>query len=74
MGDVRHGSGAINRHYRATYALHRLALHAAALGFEHPITGERVDAHAPVPDDLAAPLAALGLAWSAGDSAEDLRA
>jgi tRNA pseudouridine65 synthase len=27
VGDVKHGSGIVNRHYRATYGLHRLALH-----------------------------------------------
>lgn len=62
VGDVRHGSGAINRHYRTTYALHRLALHAAAIAFDHPLTGARVSVEAPMPEDLARPLAELGLA------------
>jgi tRNA pseudouridine65 synthase len=61
VGDVRHGSGPINRHYRATYALHRLALHAAAIAFAHPVTGARVAVEAPMPEDLAEPLAKLGL-------------
>ena len=61
VGDVRHGSGAINRHYRATYALRRLALHAASIAFTHPATGARVTVAAPMPDDLAAPLRALGV-------------
>jgi tRNA pseudouridine65 synthase len=61
VGDVRHGSGEINRHYRAIYGLHRLALHALSLAFAHPATGARVEVAAPVPDDLAAPLRALGL-------------
>ncbi len=61
VGDVRHGSGSINRHYRATYGLHRLALHAWTLGFRHPVTGARVEVTAPVPEDLAGPFAALGL-------------
>ena len=30
VGDVAYGTGVINRHYRATYGLHRLALHALA--------------------------------------------
>jgi tRNA pseudouridine65 synthase len=62
VGDVNYGSGEINRHYRAEYNLHRLALHAHFLAFTHPITGARVEVTAPVPDDLGAPLAALGLA------------
>lgn len=65
VGDVKHGSGVINRHYRATYALHRLALHALTIAFDHPTTGARVEVTAPVPSDLAGPLSALGLDWSA---------
>jgi len=38
--------------------LERQFLHAARLGFAHPFTGERVDAESPLPDDLAAALAA----------------
>jgi tRNA pseudouridine65 synthase len=68
VGDVRHGSGVINRHYRATYGLHRLALHAAWLAFEHPVSGARIAVGAPVPDDLAAPLAALGVAAPAPEA------
>ena len=64
VGDVKHGSGVINRHYRATYALHRLALHALAIAFDHPGTGARVEVTAPVPDDLGLALTALGLTWS----------
>jgi tRNA pseudouridine65 synthase len=63
IGDVNHGSGVINRHYRSTYGLHRLALHAHRLSFSHPITGSRIDVVAPMPDDLAKPLALLGLPW-----------
>ena len=34
VGDVKHGSGTINRHYRATYGLTRLALHAHRIAFD----------------------------------------
>jgi tRNA pseudouridine65 synthase len=61
VGDVKHGSGTINRHYRAEYNLHRLGLHACFLAFAHPVTGERIEVTAPMPEDLAGPLAALGL-------------
>jgi tRNA pseudouridine65 synthase len=67
VGDVAHGSGVINRHYRATYALHRLALHAVAIAFDHPVTGERVRVVAPLPQDLTDALAALQLSWSEAD-------
>ena len=61
VGDVKHGSGQINRHYRALYNLHRLALHAHAIAFDHPMTGTRISVSARMPDDLARPLDALGL-------------
>lgn len=62
IGDVNYGRGELNRHYRATYGLHRLALHAREIAFVHPITGVALRALAPVPDDLAGPLRTLGLA------------
>ncbi|WP_394828535.1 RluA family pseudouridine synthase [Pendulispora albinea] len=61
IGDVNYGSGEINRHYRAHYALHRLALHAASLVFAHPITAARIAVTAPLPEDFARALDALGL-------------
>lgn len=61
VGDVKHGSGVINRHYRATYDLHRLALHASRVAFAHPTTGARVEVSATVPDDLGQALDRLGL-------------
>jgi len=39
--------------------LRRQALHAASLGFVHPVTGERVFAETPLPEDMAAVVAAL---------------
>lgn len=38
----------------------RLFLHAARLGFTHPATGAEIDVASPLPDDLAAVVAALG--------------
>jgi tRNA pseudouridine65 synthase len=61
VGDVRYGSGVINRHYRTTYGLHRLALHALSLAFVHPATGARIVVTAPVPGDLGSALDALAL-------------
>lgn len=65
VGDVRYGSGVINRHYRAHYNLHRLALHARALAFEHPVTGARVAVRAALPGDLQSALEGLGLGEAA---------
>ena len=61
VGDVKYGSGEINRHYRAKYAFQRLGLHALDIGFAHPLSGERVEVTAPLPADFSGALEALGL-------------
>jgi tRNA pseudouridine65 synthase len=61
IGDVKYGSGEINRHYRAEYALHRLALHASSLAFTHPASGERLRVSAPLPADFERVLELLAL-------------
>jgi tRNA pseudouridine65 synthase len=61
IGDVEYGKGEHNRFFRERFGLHRLALHALALALPHPSTGERLRIVAPLPDDLAGPLTALGL-------------
>ena len=67
VGDVNYGKGDVNRHYRARYGLHRLALHAHRLAFGHPATGARVVVRAPLPADFAAVLAALALPVAVDD-------
>jgi tRNA pseudouridine65 synthase len=52
IGDVAYGSGVINRHYRDTYGLHRLALHASSIRFPHPVTGDMLTVEAPLPEDM----------------------
>jgi tRNA pseudouridine65 synthase len=61
VGDVNYGSGEINRHYRAAHDLRRLALHAHAIAFDHPVSGTRVAITAPMPDDLGRALERLAL-------------
>jgi tRNA pseudouridine65 synthase len=61
IGDVRYGKGEHNRLFRERFGLHRLALHALELAFAHPEDGQPVRIVAPVPEDLAGPLAAMGL-------------
>lgn len=60
IGDVRYGSGPVNRHYRETYALHRLALHAASIRFTHPASGQRVAVEAALPEELRTVFERLG--------------
>ncbi len=44
--------------------LGRQALHACRLAFTHPVTGDALEFRAPLPDDLAAALARLGLGYN----------
>lgn len=61
IGDVRYGKGEHNRLFRSRFGLHRLALHAAELSLEHPVSGEPLCFRAPLPADLAGPLGAMGM-------------
>jgi len=61
IGDVRYGKGEHNRLFRSRFGLHRLALHALELRFDHPADGRPLRLFAPVPEDLAGPLRAMGL-------------
>ncbi|HEY0557282.1 MAG TPA: pseudouridine synthase [Thermoanaerobaculia bacterium] len=61
IGDVRYGKGEHNRLFRDRFGLHRLALHAIELAFDHPETGEPLRIVAPVPEDLAGPWRAMGV-------------
>jgi 23S rRNA pseudouridine1911/1915/1917 synthase len=57
-GDPQYGTA-------GEYGLERQFLHADRLAFEHPVTGAPVDVRSPLPDDLAAALAAAENAASA---------
>jgi 23S rRNA pseudouridine1911/1915/1917 synthase len=60
-GTRREGPSAPPAIRRAAAALGRQGLHAARLGFAHPVTGARVECQAPLPADLRAALRELGL-------------
>ena len=56
LGDPAYGSGPPAEKVRAAIAeagLRRQALHAAVLGFRHPITGEALRFESPLPPDMA---------------------
>jgi 23S rRNA pseudouridine1911/1915/1917 synthase len=66
LGDLTYGSGFKTKANRLSEtqqgtlrALNRQALHAAVLGFEHPRSGEFLRFESPLPEDMAALLAAL---------------
>lgn len=54
VGDARYGGD------RPALAAGRPFLHAAHLAFAHPVSGERIEAFSPLPDDLLALLDGLG--------------
>jgi 23S rRNA pseudouridine1911/1915/1917 synthase len=66
VGDPVYGSGfkakaqaLPERSQDALRHLGRQALHAAELGFEHPVTGKKLRFTSPLPDDIACLVAAL---------------
>jgi 23S rRNA pseudouridine1911/1915/1917 synthase len=66
LGDALYGAGFRTKANRLTQAqqealraLDRQALHAAVLGFEHPVTGETLRFESPLPADMARLLTAL---------------
>jgi tRNA pseudouridine65 synthase len=61
IGDVKYGKGEHNRYFREHHGLHRLALHAADLAFDHPETGQRLQFSVPPSGALRACFEALRL-------------
>ena len=59
IGDTSHGDGRHNRAFRMM-GIHRMLLHARAIGFAHPATGEAVRVEAPVDAEFARALALFG--------------
>lgn len=53
IGDTKYGKGEHNRLFRERFDLHRLALHASHLQFEHPYEAAPILCSAPLPADLA---------------------
>ena len=52
---------------RPEAGLKRQALHAFRLAFEHPVTGQPLDFRSPVPEDMSAAMAELGLSYNPKD-------
>jgi 23S rRNA pseudouridine1911/1915/1917 synthase len=74
LGDPVYGSGAPHRDVQAILKdlnFDRQALHAAVLGFVHPITGKKLRFRAPLPDDMAALIEALRAMYGRSSEAED---
>jgi len=61
LGDVRYGKREHNHYCRDHFGLRRMALHAAEVTIEHPVTGSSLVLAAPLPEDLAEPLRRMEL-------------
>lgn len=61
IGDVRYGKSEHNHKLRARFGLARLALHALAYHFVHPVSARPIMVHAHLPADLLGPLGQMGL-------------
>lgn len=59
IGDTSHGDGRHNRNFRML-GIHRMLLHARALSFTHPHTGETINAVADVDKEFNRALALFG--------------
>lgn len=60
-GDERYGDTDFNKAFKKEHNLSRLFLHAAQLGFMHPISKDKLNIKAPLPDDLVSVLTSLTL-------------
>jgi len=77
LGDHRYGArgrlpaGATPALVEAVRSFPRQALHAFALGFDHPISGQRLDFEAAMPDDMQAVRRVLAADRDAADDGSD---
>jgi len=62
IGDATYGKGRHNRYFAEHLACRRLLLACVELGFDHPVSGQRLQIKTPVSGEFAATLARLG--WS----------
>lgn len=60
IGDATYGKGRHNRYFAEHLACGRLLLACTQLRFDHPLTGERIEAKAPVTGEFAGLLARFG--------------
>jgi len=61
IGDTTHGDGKHNQMFRDNFASDRLLLHSSYLSLTHPVTGKKVEIHAPLDDNFKALLLKLEL-------------
>jgi tRNA pseudouridine65 synthase len=66
VGDSTYGKGRHNRLFRELFGSDRLLLACVELRFDHPATGAPLTIRAPLAEDFAAVVGALGWAAAAG--------
>jgi tRNA pseudouridine65 synthase len=62
IGDATHGKGRHNRLFQDLFGCHRLLLAATEMHLKHPASGEPLTLRAPLAEDFAQVLRALGWA------------
>ncbi|WP_456452265.1 pseudouridine synthase, partial [Hydrogenimonas sp.] len=68
VGDTKYGRTEHNRLFRERFGCHRLLLHAAAMEFAHPLSGERLRIEAPLGGVMAEIAALFGKIPSKNES------
>lgn len=74
IGDSKYGKNKLNRSFRESHHLERMALHACTLTLRHPSLDETMTFDAPLPPSLSEPLQRMGFApelWMNLDSGLD---
>lgn len=61
IGDTTHGDGKHNQMFRDNFATQRLLLHSSSLIFKHPVSGAKIEVHAPLDNDFKTLLKTLKL-------------
>lgn len=61
VGDINYGKGWLNRKFREDHGFHRMYLHCHFLSLLHPVTGERLNIHSELSEELLSLLKTLEL-------------
>ncbi len=61
IGDSKYGKGSLNREFQDNYGLTRLGLHSRYVRFLHPVTSDKIEIFAKLPEDLSKPFTNMGI-------------
>ncbi|MBV1776803.1 pseudouridine synthase [Burkholderiaceae bacterium DAT-1] len=61
IGDATYGKGIHNRYFQTAFGVNRLLLACTEMGFNHPVSGERIELKVSPAEDFMAVVAGLGM-------------